>query len=244
MTNGIYAAVLGSRIEAMRLDVIANNMANSETPGYRTDIPYFKAQTDFISDSSFDGSRKDVSGAGDNSGSKCNFQTGPIRHTGRKADIAIEGAGFFVVQTPQGEAYTRGGNFRTNLDGSLITAGGDQIMGEGGPITIEQGLDFSFGEDGTIYVGEEAIDKLRVVDFETGVLTKSGGNLFTKSGGGGEKPDPKYTIIPEALEGSNVNVVKEMASMITAGRQFEAYQRVIKALDEINSRSSSALGKI
>jgi flagellar basal-body rod protein FlgF len=244
MSNAVYAAVLGARVESMRMDVVANNVANADTPGFKADYAVFKNSIDLLSK---DGAKAlgkasaDINTFFDTTSS---LRTGPIHNTGRKTDVAIDGDGFFVVQTPQGELYTRAGNFRTDLDGNLITASGDLVMGEGGPISVDPAKEISFGANGTVYAGAEAVDKLRIVDFERSDVKKAGTNQFTSVPEAEEKPEPKYTIIPEALEGSNVNVVREMSAMVTCGRQFEAYQRAIKLLDDVNSRSTNSLGRV
>jgi flagellar basal-body rod protein FlgF len=244
MINGIYAAVLGSRMESLRLDVVANNIANADTPGFKADYPIFKTNYAYLSDNAYDGYRQAMKDVRSFYNSKSSMQPGPIHYTGRKGDVAIDGSGFFTVQSPQGEAYTRAGDFRTNVEGTITTAGGMPVLGEGGPITVDAGQEFTVGQDGTVYVGTEAVDKLRVADFDPSSLTKIGSNLFIKQAGAAERPDPEYTILGESLESSNVNVVRQMASMVTAGRQFEAYQKAIKLLDDTNSRSSNSLGKI
>jgi flagellar basal-body rod protein FlgF len=244
MTNAVYAAVLGARVESMRMDVVANNVANADTPGFKADYAVFKNSLDFLSKNgakSLGKAGNDISTFFDTTSS---LRTGPIHSTGRKTDVAIDGDGFFVVQTPQGELYTRAGNFRTDLTGNLITSSGDLVMGDGGPIMVDPAKEISFGGDGTVYAGAEAVDKLRIVDFDRSDLKKNGTNQFTTVQDAVEKAEPQFTIIPEALEGSNVNVVREMSAMVNCGRQFEAYQRAIKLLDDVNSRSTNTLGRV
>jgi len=246
MNNAIYAAVLGSRIETMRMDVVANNVANVDTPGFKADYAVFKNNLDYVSGNGKGLKLIGREGAGINTyfSAEPSLVTGPIHATGRKTDVAIDGDGFFVVQSAKGEAYTRAGNFKLDINGNLITSSGDLVMGDGGPIAIDPAKEISFGADGTVYSGTQSVDKLRIVDFERSALKKAGTNLFAKDARAMEKPDPKFQIVPEALEGSNVNAVREMSAMLTSGRQFEAYQKAIKMMDDINSKSTNTLGRL
>ncbi|MCZ7587072.1 MAG: flagellar basal-body rod protein FlgF [Deltaproteobacteria bacterium] len=245
MTNGIYSAVLGARVQDMRLDVIANNVANADTPGFRRDVPVFSTQTEYLPDKRFDRDRASLGDANRFFAAVPSFQPGPVHHTGRMGDMAIEGDGFFVVMTPNGEAYTRGGAFQVDPQGYLATGQGYQVMGQGGPIQVEPGAEFTVGTDGTINVGDQSVDKLRIAAFEERVsASKMGKSLLVAAPDAEMVENPEFTIVDRALEGSNVNIVREMADMIAAGRQFEAYQRTIRMFDEINKSSSQSLGRI
>ncbi|MBZ0272069.1 flagellar basal-body rod protein FlgF [bacterium] len=243
MTNGIYAAVLGARIEGTRLDVIANNVANAGTPGFRADRALFSTHLDFVSDDKFNKFRKTLDNVGRYFQTASTFTSGPIQFTGREGDAAIEGEGYFVLQGPNGDIYTRAGNFRVDTDGTLRSASGFAVMGEGGPITVDPTRDLSFGPDGAVFSGGEQVDRLRVAAFEDQrLLRKAGGTGFTGDAAA-PKADPEFTVVNGALEGSNVNVMREMAGMVTTSRQYESYQRTIKMIDEVNGRATS-LGRI
>ncbi len=242
MNNSIYAAVLGSRIEAFRLDVTANNLANATTPGFKSEAALFQTHLDYISKKEFDSNRNALDNAGKYLSTAGRFSPGPMQQSGREFDLAIDGDGFFAVQTPKGEGYTRAGNFQLDTEGNLITPTGYPVLGEGGPITVDTSKDFIVSEDGTVFSGGAQVDRLRLVDVaDKAGLQRVGSNIFTsRSGAAAESEESK--VIQGALEGSNVNVMREMGTMVTAGRNFEAYARVISLVNDINSRSATSLG--
>ncbi len=244
MSNAIWAAVLGSRIETQRLDVVANNLANADSPGFKADASIFQSHLDYISRRDFDLSRKSLKNINRYFDTATDQTPGPIISTGRSGDMAIEGSGYFVVQSQRGEAYTRAGNFRLDVEGNLVTASGAQVLGQGGPITLPPGADFEVRNDGTIVVGAEEIDRVRVEDVQDPrQLRKMGGSLFVKSATAAVNAEPEFQIVDKALEGSNVNVMREMASMVTAGRQYEAFQAAIRTIGQVNSRAGETLAK-
>ncbi len=245
MNNAIYSAVLGSRIEMFRLDVVANNVANASTPGYKADIPVFSAHLDHISKSEFNPYRQALKNVNDYFETSCRFTPGDIMHTGRQFDMALEGDGFFVVQTPRGEGFTRAGNFQIDTDGNLITTKGYSVMGDGGAIVIDTSKEITVTKDGTIFAGTEELDRFRVVDFSNkGGLRKIAGGAFINSAGATAIADPNFTVTQGFLEGSNINPVREMAALVMTGRQFEVFQKTITLVDGINSRATQTLGNI
>lgn len=243
MNNAIYAAVLGTRIESFRLDVVANNIANAGTPGYKSETPSFLSHLDYLSRPEYDASRKALKDVSKYFSTTSRFTAGPVRYTGRETDLAIEGEGFFVLETPRGEAYTRAGNFHVDAEGNLVNSAGYPILGEGGPITVDPSEVFIVTEEGAVFSGSDQVDVLRVVDFNNaGGLKKLAGNVFINPGSAAQKPEPRFSIVQNALEGSNVNVMRQMTAMVSAGRRFEAYTRVIRLVDDINSRATQSLG--
>ncbi|MCC6158392.1 MAG: flagellar basal-body rod protein FlgF [Deltaproteobacteria bacterium] len=244
MSNAMWAAVLGSRIETQRLDVVANNLANADTAGFKADASVFQSHLDYISRRDFDFSRRSLKNINRYLDSATDQNPGPIMSTGRAGDLAIEGSGYFVVQSERGEAYTRAGNFRLDIEGNLVTASGDPVLGQGGPITLPVGAEFEVRSDGTIVVGAEEIDRVRIEDVQDPrQLRKMGASLFVKSASAAINAEPDYQIIDKALEGSNVNVMREMAVMVTAGRQYEAFQAAIRTMSQVNSRAGETLAK-
>lgn len=245
MNNGIWAAVLGSRIETQRLDVVANNIANADSPGYKSDISVFRNHLDYISQKQYDASRSTLTDINRYLGTATRFDQGEIRATGRMGDVAIDGDGYFVVQSVAGEAYTRAGSFRADTEGNLITASGDLVMGEGGPIAIPPGADFEVRSDGTVVAGAEELDRLRIESVQDPrTLEKIGGNLFRKSATSVVDAEPDFVLLDQALEGSNVSVVREMVTMVAAGRQFEAYQSAIRTMNDVNAKAGDTLARV
>ncbi len=243
MNNSLYAAAMGSRLEMLRLDVISNNLANYGTAGFKGDKPYFKDVLQFMSDKQFARSRKSVSRHG-YIASVTNFRQGVIKNTGNPMDVCIQGDGFFEVNRGGKVGYTRSGAFRLDTEGRLRTVDGGIVRGEGGEITIGAGEVHIDGE-GNISVDGQQVDKLKVVNFaEPRRLRKTSGNLFGKDQSALPMEGGDYKIVHKALEASNVNPVRQMTQMIEAGRNYEAYQKMIKIINDINERASNNLGRV
>lgn len=238
MAGGHYIALSGMRTRLDELDRLAADIANAETAGYKTER---------TTDAQADRPRFDVAlqtaidvTAG---GRKLNVTAGPMNTTGRDLDFAIEGKGFFVVQTPAGARYTRNGRFSRTEDGALVTADGAAVMGAGGPITLGQGP-ITVDSDGTIHTGESVAGKLAVVEFaDPGALGRETGALFRP---GAETPIPAVRPIVRggALEESNVSVVERVAELTNVTRSFEALQKALSLMfNDIDGRAVDQLGR-
>ena len=265
MSFGLYTAVCGSRCQENRLEILSNNLANVGTAGFKEDRPIFRVSNPRIENSTvledptaygkFMLSQKLNIHYPSFSGIKTDFSTGQMKHTGNQLDVAIRGQGFFVVDTPQGELYTRMGNFSINDRNKLVTQDGYPLKGKEGKGKQEKeehieitGTEISFNRDGTISVDGEQINTLRVVDFKDySSLRKEGNNLFKNVGGEKNKikvRTEECEIDHHFLELSSVNVVKEMLKMIDVLRTYESYQKVIQSLDEIDSRATRDVGTV
>ncbi len=174
------------------------------------------------------------------------FTPGAVRETGRPLDVALEGDGFLVVQTPRGERYMRAGNLTLDASGQLVTQQGDLVVGQSGPITIPQG-DVTIGEDGTISVKGQQVDQLKVVRFDNphAALVKEGASLFIATGNGRPLEANSTRITQGSLEMSNVNSVSEMVAMMQNSREFESLQKsIMMMMSDIGRKVSSELGKL
>jgi flagellar basal-body rod protein FlgF len=159
-------------------------------------------------------------------------------------DVAINGSGFFSIQTPDGVQYTRQGNFTLDSEGVLITPDGYPVLGEGGEITLEEGTVEIDGQGG-VYVDGDEVGRLQISDFTNPeTLTKAGNGRFVGSDAAimGERPE-NSTVSQGYLETANVNPVRAMTEMIETSRAFEAYQKVIQSADEATSKSINDVGK-
>jgi flagellar basal-body rod protein FlgG len=173
------------------------------------------------------------------------FSQGPVRDTGRPLDVALDGSGLFVVQTPRGPRYTRAGAFSVSREGYLVTAGGFQVLGQGGPIAIRSPR-VSVSAQGEVQDDGRTVDTLRVVDFrKPSGLMKEGDGLFVPA-------DPTvapgraegFQVVAGAIEESNVNPVRTMVEMIEMLRRYETAQRAIQAEDETNRYAANDMGRI
>ena len=179
------------------------------------------------------------------------FTPGPIRQTGNPLDVAIDGNGFLVVQTPRGERYTRNGALQINGTGELVTSAGDRVVGDGGPIQFQStDNDVSINPDGTITVREgsnaasdSARGKLRLVRFDRAqTLIKDGSSLFRAPDGAAPQPATSgVRIVQGAVEQSNVRPVVEMARMIEVTR---TYTQIAGLLQQASEQRKNALDKL
>jgi flagellar basal-body rod protein FlgG len=206
-------------------ELIANNLANATTPGFKTRRAFrslLKANIGPAGDADEAGSIETYT----------SFAQGPIEHTHRNLDVAINGDGFFAIDTPYGERYTRCGSFTLTQSGLLATQVGDPVLGSGGPIAIA-GQDLSITPDGRVVVDGEETATLRIVSFDNPELLVREGNIYASAGQAYIEADMTRTeLIHGALERSNVSPVDEMVEMISIHRNFEAEQRSIKLQDE------------
>jgi len=238
-------AVKGCLKEEIRMDIVSNNLANSSVIGFKkTRISFQDMLGMALSSTNILGSGK----GSDNDNAltlKMDLSPGDTRFTGNKLDFAINGDGFFKVETAEGIRYTRKGDFTLDTKRNLVTQGGDKVLGEGGPIVIPDG-DFAVDRDGRIKVNGEQVAKITVVNFENfDKFMLEGKCLFRNEGGEQEKPMPAETSVQqEFVELSNVNAAEEMVQMIHCLRAFESYQKAIQVLDGINNKIINDVGKL
>jgi flagellar basal-body rod protein FlgF len=239
MAGGAYVALSGLRARADHLDRLASDIANAGTSGYKAE----RGTTTAAERPAFDRllqSAIDVAPGPE----RYDFRNGSIAATGRDLDVALEGPGFFVVQTDAGPRYTRNGHFERAADGTLVTEDGQAVMGENGPIKLGTGA-LKIGEDGTIRSGAAVAGKLQVVEFdETASLGREGNSRF-RAGDAVKTAAAKNTAVRGgALEKSNVSMVERIAELTEVTRTFEALQKGVSMLmNDIDGRAITELGK-
>ena len=232
-----------------QMDVVANNVANVNTTG-------FKADRSLFAEHLMPGAHEDNFVAGDRRLSYVNdratfhdFSQGVADPTKNPLDVAIDGGGFFVVQTPSGERYTRDGSFQINNQGQLVNASGYPVLGGGGPITFQQtDKQITIASDGNVTVveGTNRIDsvrgKLRLVSFaQAQRLQKEGSNLYSAADGATAAPDTTSRVRQGFIEKSNVNSVLEMSRMIEVTR---TYTQISALLQQQSDLHKSAIEKL
>ncbi len=235
MYKGIYIALSGATIKQNHMDILAQNIANANTAGFKKERIAFKDypmpahnKTVF---------RPDGRTMSEISNTMIDYSNGGIVKTGNPLDLAINGDGFFALEENR---YTRGGNFKVSSDGYLATQDDIKVMGSGGPIPI-QGGKIDVGSSGEVFVDGVSVGTVKMVDFpDKRVLKKLNGGIFATDETG-EKP--KSQIKQGYLEISNVEVVREMVQLITTLRDFESYQKMIRAFDEAASKVANEMGK-
>ena len=229
MDRMIYLSMTGAKATMQRQEVLANNLANASTPGFRAELTAFRAVP--------------VQGSGAatrvyalESTPGYNAEPGAVQATGRNLDIAMKGNTWLAVQGLDGtEAYTRGGALDVNNEGVLVTKTGLTVMGDGGPVTIPANAQVQIAPDGTISaaVGNakpQSVGKLKLVTPET-PLTRGEDGLF-RGANGDLSADPEARVQDSALEGSNVSPVETMIAMIAAARQFEQQMKMVHSAQE------------
>lgn len=238
MPGGSYSAMSGMRSRLDELDRLAGDLANVNTPGYKVE----RAGTQSVDrEMTFSGALESavdvVAGV-----PKIDFRPGVIATTGRDLDVAIEGRGFFVVETAAGERYTRSGAFTRRGDGVLTTLRGEPVLGESGEITLATGA-ATIDADGTVKSGATVLGKLRVVEFqaESDIARESGARFRAIPGAVPEQAE-RVRLVPQSIEQSNANVVEIMARMTEVSRGFESMQRGVTTLtNELDGRAITEL---
>jgi|GraSoiStandDraft_12_1057312.scaffolds.fasta_scaffold282849_1 flagellar basal-body rod protein FlgG len=239
MSGGAYSALSGMLTRIGELDRLASDLANVGTAGYKTeraarvaaerDRQRFRLALDSAVDVTDGGRRVD-------------FRAGSLATTGRDLDMAIDGRGFFVITTPNGQRYTRNGSFTRRADGLLTTAEGEPVLGENGQIRLGPGK-ITADQDGTIRTGETIAGRLRVVDFDESNIDRESGARFRAMPG--VKPRPATgKVMGGSLEQANVGVVDRMVALTEIKRSFEALQRGATVLmNDVDGRAINELGR-
>ncbi len=228
MLRGIYTSATGMVAEMDRQNVVANNLANVDTVGFKRDNVVQQPFAEIMINAYSKQTIKNIGslGLGVQAVTEfCDFTNGNIVTTENPHDLAIEGLGLFAVETNNGVKYTRGGNFTVDKDNFLVTKAGYNVLGQNGPIRVEGS--FTVNQEGDIMQEGTIIDRLQI--FDPSGMVKAGEALYDN-----ENPQiaSKYQIIQGALERSNVNAIREMIQMINVTRTYDTNQRALMAHDE------------
>ena len=246
MDRLIYTAMTAMNAAMDRQRVVANNLANASTPGFRQEI--FAVTPATLKDGSLEAramARGNVRGA--------DMKAARVVPTGNPLDVALEGKALLAFQSPdrQGEIYSRRGDLRVAASGVIENGEGLAVLGEGGtPITVPPGFSIALAADGTIMARDpaapnapaEAIEKLRLVNPEGSPLAKGIDSFLKVPGGGVLPPDPTARLTPGALEMSNVETADTLVQMIEAQRAFEQRAKIIATAGDLDEASSSLMG--
>ncbi len=243
MENPSYIALSRQTGLMRQMETVSNNLANMNTTGYKTDRMLFHEYIEEAPGESAEPWDEELSFVMDQ-GQWRRTQQGEIQSTGNPLDLALEGQGYFVVDTPQGERYTRDGQFKTNPQGQLVTNQGNPVLSDQGePIVFAPNdTDISIQKDGTVTTNNGPVGQLDVVTFENRQkLDKQAGTLFKTDR---DPQAPQNTnVIQGALEGSNVEPVREMTRMIDIQRSFEAVNNVIQKEHERQQQAIQTLAR-
>ncbi|MGA9669755.1 MAG: flagellar basal-body rod protein FlgF [Terracidiphilus sp.] len=244
MDSGYYAACTALAARTQALDTIANNLANANTAGYRAEHNLFSSVLTSTAAGNGTGLNQAINNFGVLGGTSLDLSQGAIQKTGNDLDLAIQGSGFFVVQTANGPMYTRNGSFQTSKTGQLITPAGDPVMGDKGIIQILPGP-VSISPDGTISSNGAVAGKLQLVNFPAGTQITSEGGTYYSAPPKTAKPATDSSVQQGALENSNVNPISSMVELITAQRAAESMQRALSLFNsEMDKTATESLPKI
>jgi flagellar basal-body rod protein FlgF len=227
-----------------RHETFANNLANVSTPAFKADdVTLTPADAMRVAAAL---PQAGVTTLGDAAVVQwTDFAQGPVRQTGRALDVALEGPGFMAVDTPAGPRYTRAGALDVNREGYLVTASGQPVLGDGGPMLVGS-TRVAITPAGQVEADGRPVGTLRLVEFGKNVrLLKQGSNLYAPADPTAT-PQPARTtsVVGGALEASNVSAVGAMVNMIDVLRKYETAQRVIQAEDETTRRVTNDIGRV
>ncbi len=240
MPNGIYTALSGALAQETLFELSSNNLANVETAGFRGQKGVFKEVLAQYENEPPNASQRMVKV----DEVITDFEPGRLVHTDRPLDTMILGDGFYAVDTPDGERYTRSGVFSIDAERKLVDMNGYAIVGDGGPIEVPEGESITIAENGTISAGELEIGRLKVVQFEEQEqLQRFGHNLFVAPPELEPVAVENPTLRIGVYESSNVNVVREMTEIVKISRAHEAFQRCIETFRSTDRRTATDIGR-
>lgn len=228
----MYTATAGRSAIHTQMQVIANNLANMNTSGFKAERILFEKEAQevgMLNESMSDDISNPKNMPTDEfvklAGTYTDFSTGEIQVTRNPLDVAIDGEGMFVVNTPQGERYTRSGEFNLDSQGRLVTSGGFPVQGQGGDIIIT-GSNVAIADNGEVTVNGKLVGQLRLVTLDPQTAVRQERQLFAAGPGSSPQEVTDVRVRGGALESSNVNAVRELTDMIFAARLFEAMDKV------------------
>lgn len=245
MDRLIYTAMTGAAATMGQEAAVAHNMANATSTGFRAELHRLRAvpiQNAQLPTRAFvvDASVSD------------DFTPGPLQHTNRSMDVAVQGKGWFAVQMPDGsEAYTRNGSLEVSPNGILQTRSGLPVVGSGGPITLPPDVEVVIGADGTVSAvprtgarnNTTTVGQLKVVNPPEQDLRRGGDGYFRLADGNPAPADPAVRVASGYLEGSNVNVVEQMVTMISLARHYETQTKLLSVAQEMDRSAAQLVAK-
>ena len=262
MLRGLYSAASGMDATLIEADVIANNLANVNTPGYQPDKAVYSTFLNKLNSRINDSYSRNTS-AGEFAerplvgrigtgvimeGVHTGFRQGKLEHSSNPLDLSITGSGFFAVATEGGTRFTRNGSFTLNNEGMLTTLDGNMVLGQRyfdeplAPIQLPRGKELEIDEEGKIWIDKELVAQLAIRDFPKPYnITKEGRDLLAL---GGEEVKARDFVLEQGwLEKPDVSVVKEMVSLINAFRVYEANSKSVTSNDQLMAKAVNDVGR-
>jgi flagellar basal-body rod protein FlgF/flagellar basal-body rod protein FlgG len=244
MDSGYYAACTGLLAKEDALELAANNLANTSTNGYKAQMEFYRSLTASLSGRPLSPLNQAVNGYGVLGGATLDLRTGEFEKTGNELDLALEGSGFFVVQTPAGVRYTRNGSFHADASGRLVTSTGDPVLGEEGPVDLPSGT-LSISSDGTISQQGAVVARLKIVTFAPATSLVPEGNSLYQAPQGAELPVDDPRLAQGSLESSNLNPVAGAVSLVALQRHAQLLEQALRIFHStINSAAVQQLPSV
>ncbi|MFN3821840.1 MAG: flagellar basal-body rod protein FlgF [bacterium] len=243
MIKGIFSAAAGMLPRINQQETVGNNLANVNTVGFKADRRYFSHE---LNSHMLAGGASPASmmSSPEVSILITDFSPGILIETRNPLDVALSGTGFFVLETGESHSYTRAGNFTLNAQGELVNSQGHRVLGAEGPIRIE-GKDVKIRSDGTIFVDDEPIGSLLIIDFpQPYQLKRNGWGYFVTNPSQEPIIPDKVEVRQGFLENSNVDPILEMLQMIELNRSYESCQKAILSQDETLKLAVTDLPKL
>jgi flagellar basal-body rod protein FlgF/flagellar basal-body rod protein FlgG len=246
--SGFYAAFTGLLAGTQALELAANNLANISTTGYKAQREFYNSVTASLANASrqqLSSLNQAINNYGVLGGATVDVQAGTLERTGNDLDIAMEGSGFFVVQTKAGLRYTRNGNFRVDAGGQLVTAWGDAVMDDQGrPLDIPSGS-VSISPDGTISSQGGVVGRLQTVDFAPKTRLVPEGNSMYKAATGSTTPATDPRVRQGMLEASNMSPITGTIGLIIIQRQTQLLQQALSIFyNDFNKSAATDLPRV
>ncbi|MFP4416255.1 MAG: flagellar basal-body rod protein FlgF [Chitinivibrionales bacterium] len=243
MIQGIYLATQAMTIQTQKQDQVANNLANLNTAGFKQSSLFARAYQRTVADEKLHPyANREIKA------DEClvDYREGQMRKTGSPLDVMIKGSGFFTAMTSEGVRYTRNGNFALDPDGFLIAFDGSKVLGKEGFIRFDGKGDIRINERGEIYQGEQHKGTLRIADFRKPyrLLREQNTMLRPQLPDNPEIQSAGFTVNQGYLEGSNVELIKNMVAMISSQRAFEADSKALQAQDQTLDKAVNQIGRV
>lgn len=238
MNSGLYAAFSAFAARMDALDVVANNLANSSTTGYKAQHEFYRSLPAWLQPSLTSPINSAVNHYGVLGGASLDLSPGSLQPTGNETDVALEGKGFFTVLTKNGLRYTRAGNFSLNVQRQLVTAQGDLVMGDQGAIQIPAGP-LAISPDGTISVSGTLVSKLKIADFADDTQLAAESNAYFAAPQAAAKPATDVSISQGNLEASNSDPVRTSVALIELQRSAQMMEKALSIFHNEFNRTAA-----
>lgn len=226
MDSGFYSAFTGLAARMQSLDLLANNLANVNTAGYKAQKEFYRAFAASMNNSALTPVNQAINDFGMLGGARVDMSSGSLQTTGNDTDLALDGSGFFVVDTKGGLRYTRNGNFSLNAIRQLVDAQGNLLQGDDGPIQVPSGT-LTVSGDGTVSVDGALVGKLKIANFAPGTMLSPEGNTDFVAPAGAEPVPGDAAVRQGMIEASNSDPITSAVALIDLQRSAEMMQRAL-----------------